>query len=67
MIACYIMLAKAEAAAGVAQRWFLMTLAVARALVIAGLGLAISLAGTHDGASRACPDGRHTQNCQWGL
>jgi NtrC-family two-component system sensor histidine kinase KinB len=40
------MLAKAEAAAGVAQRWFLMTLAVAGALVIAGLGLAISLAGT---------------------
>ena len=29
-----------------AQRWFLMTLAVAGALVIAGLGLAISLAGT---------------------
>ena len=40
------MLTKAEAAAGVAQRWFLMTLAVAGALVIAGLGLAISLAGT---------------------
>jgi two-component system, NtrC family, sensor histidine kinase KinB len=40
------MLVKAEAAAGVAQRWFLMTLAVAGALVIAGLGLAISLAGT---------------------
>ena len=40
------MLAKAEAAAGVAQRWFLMTLAVAGALVLAGLGLAISLAGT---------------------
>jgi two-component system, NtrC family, sensor histidine kinase KinB len=40
------MLAKAEVAAGVAQRWFLMTLAVAGALVIAGLGLAISLAGT---------------------
>ncbi len=40
------MLAKAEAAAGVAQRWFLMTLAVAGALVIAGLGLAIALAGT---------------------
>jgi NtrC-family two-component system sensor histidine kinase KinB len=40
------MLAKAEAAAGVAQRWFLMTLAVAGALVIAGLGLAISLAST---------------------
>jgi PAS domain S-box-containing protein len=39
------MLAKAEAAAGVAQRWFLMTLAVAGALVVAGLGLAISLAG----------------------
>ena len=40
------MLAKAEAAAGVAQRWFLMTLAVAGALGIAGLGLAIALAGT---------------------
>src|SRR4029434_10162253 len=40
------MLAKAEAAAGMARRWFLMTLAVAGALVIAGLGLAISLAGT---------------------
>src|SRR5262245_26061066 len=40
------MLAKAETAAGMAQHWFLMTLAVAGALVIAGLGLAISLAGT---------------------
>lgn len=39
------MLAKAEAAAGVVQRWFLMTLTVAGALVVAGLGLAISLAG----------------------
>jgi len=39
------MLAKAEAAAGVAQRWFLMTLTVAGVLVVAGLGLAISLAG----------------------
>jgi len=39
------MLAKAEAAAGVAQRWFLMTLTVAGALVVAGLGLAIALAG----------------------
>ena len=40
------MLAKAETAAGMAQRWFLMTLAVAGALVLAGLGLAIALAGT---------------------
>jgi two-component system, NtrC family, sensor histidine kinase KinB len=38
------MLAKAEAAAGVAQRWFLMTLTVAGGLVVAGLGLAIALA-----------------------
>jgi len=39
------MLAKAAAAAGVAQRWFLMTLTVASALVVAGLGLALTLAG----------------------
>ena len=38
------MLAKAEAAAGVAQRWFLMTLAIAGALVVAGLGLAMFFA-----------------------
>jgi PAS domain S-box-containing protein len=38
------MLAKAEAAAGVAQRWFLMTLTVACGLIVVGLGLAIALA-----------------------
>jgi two-component system, NtrC family, sensor histidine kinase KinB len=40
------MRAKAEAAAGVAQRWFLLTLAMAGSLVVAGLGLAVFLAGS---------------------
>ena len=37
------MRAKAEAAAGVARRWFLMTLAIAGSLVLAGLLLAVLL------------------------
>jgi two-component system, NtrC family, sensor histidine kinase KinB len=38
------MRAKSEAAAGVARRWFLLTLAMAGSLVLAGLGLAVFLA-----------------------
>lgn len=38
------MLAKSEAAAGVARRWFLTALALATTLVVAGLGLAFFLA-----------------------
>ncbi len=38
------MLAKSEAAAGVARRWFLTTLAIASSLVVAGIGLAVWLA-----------------------
>lgn len=38
------MVAKSEAAAGVAQRWFLTTLAVAGSLVVAGLAFAALLA-----------------------
>jgi PAS domain S-box-containing protein len=38
------MLAKSTAAAGVAQRWFLMTLAIAGLLIVAGLLLAVFLA-----------------------
>jgi two-component system, NtrC family, sensor histidine kinase KinB len=39
------MLAKSEAAASVARRWFLLTLLMAGALVIAGIALAFFLAG----------------------
>jgi PAS domain S-box-containing protein len=38
------MVAKSEAAAGVAQRWFLTTLAIAASLVVVGLGFAVLLA-----------------------
>jgi PAS domain S-box-containing protein len=38
------MLAKSEAAAGVARRWFLTTLTIASSLVAAGIGLAVWLA-----------------------
>jgi PAS domain S-box-containing protein len=38
------MVAKSEAAAGVARRWFLTTLTIAGSLVLAGIGLAIFLA-----------------------
>ncbi len=38
------MVAKSEAAAGVARRWFLTTLAIAVSLVVAGIGLAVVLA-----------------------
>ncbi len=38
------MLAKSEAAAGVAQRWFLTTLAIAGSLVVLGLAFAVFLA-----------------------
>ncbi len=38
------MLAKSEAAAGVARRWFLTTVGIAMALVVAGLALAFFLA-----------------------
>jgi PAS domain S-box-containing protein len=38
------MVAKSEAAAGVARRWFLTTLAIAGSLVVAGIGLAVFLA-----------------------
>jgi NtrC-family two-component system sensor histidine kinase KinB len=40
------MRAKSEAAAGVARLWFVMTLALAGSLVVAGLGLAVFLAGS---------------------
>jgi len=39
------MVAKSEAAAGVARGWFLTTLAIAGSLVLAGIGLAVFLAG----------------------
>jgi PAS domain S-box-containing protein len=38
------MVAKSEAAAGVARRWFLTTLSIAGSLVVAGIGLAVVLA-----------------------
>lgn len=38
------MVAKSEAAAGVARRWFLTTLIIAGSLVVAGIGLAVVLA-----------------------
>ena len=38
------MVAKSEAAAGVARRWFLTTLAIAGSLILAGIGLAVVLA-----------------------
>jgi PAS domain S-box-containing protein len=38
------MVAKSEAAAGVARRWFLTTLGIAGSLVVAGIGLAVFLA-----------------------
>lgn len=38
------MLVKSEAAAGVARRWFLTTLAIVGSLVLAGVGLAVVLA-----------------------
>jgi PAS domain S-box-containing protein len=38
------MVAKSEAASGVARRWFLTTLAIAGSLVVAGIGLAVFLA-----------------------
>jgi nitrogen fixation/metabolism regulation signal transduction histidine kinase len=38
------MVAKSEAAAGVARRWFLTTLIIASSLVVAGTGLAVFLA-----------------------
>ena len=38
------MVAKSEAAAGVARRWFLTTLAIVAALVVAGIALAVLLA-----------------------
>lgn len=38
------MLAKSEAASGVARRWFLTTLTIASSLVVAGIGLAVWLA-----------------------
>lgn len=38
------MLAKSEAAAGVARRWFVTTLIIAGSLVVAGIGLAVWLA-----------------------
>ncbi len=38
------MVAKSEAAAGVARRWFLTTLTIASSLVVAGIGLAVWLA-----------------------
>ncbi len=38
------MVAKSEAAAGVAQRWFVTTLIIAGSLVVAGIGLAVWLA-----------------------
>lgn len=39
------MLAKSEAATGVARRWFLTTLRIAGALIVAGIALAFFLAG----------------------
>ena len=38
------MVAKSEAAAGVARRWFVTTMAIAGSLVVAGIGLAVLLA-----------------------
>jgi PAS domain S-box-containing protein len=38
------MVAKSEAAAGVARRWFLTTLTIAGTLIVAGIGLAVVLA-----------------------
>jgi PAS domain S-box-containing protein len=38
------MVAKSEAAAGVARHWFLTTLAIAGSLIVAGIGLAVLLA-----------------------